>query len=99
MAKAIHDAVSAGRFALPSWDRELESEKEFFRSIAVAAHGAGCDPVGSVEIAARAGVTRSTVDQWRQRDLGFPVPRWTVGGRPAWDWSDIAAWLTKTGRA
>lgn len=56
------------------------------------------DPVGSVEIAARHGVSRSTVDQWRQRDLGFPAPRWTVGGRPAWEWADVLAWLHATGR-
>jgi predicted DNA-binding transcriptional regulator AlpA len=51
-----------------------------------------CDPVGAVEIAQRLNVKRRTVDQWRQRDLGFPPPRWTVGGRPAWNWDDIEAW-------
>lgn len=55
------------------------------------------DPVGAVEIAARLGVQRATVDQWQQRKL-LPQPRWTVGGRPAWDWADIAAWATATGR-
>lgn len=51
-----------------------------------------CDPVGAVEIAARLGVKRRTVDAWRQRGLGFPEPRWTVGGRPAWNFGDVAAW-------
>lgn len=51
-----------------------------------------CDPVGAVEIAARLGVKRRTVDSWRQRGLAFPDPRWTVGGRPAWDWPDVEAW-------
>lgn len=51
-----------------------------------------CDPVGAVEIAARLGVKRGTVDVWRQRAIGFPEPRWTVGGRPAWDWPDVEAW-------
>lgn len=51
-----------------------------------------CDPVGAVEIAARLGVKRATVDQWRIRDLGFPEPRWQVGGRPAWNWDDVQAW-------
>ena len=60
--------------------------------------GLNCDPVGAVEIAARAKVQRATVDQWRQRDDSFPAPRWTVGGRPAWDWPDVAAWLAATGR-
>lgn len=51
-----------------------------------------CDPVGAVEIAARLGVKRGTVDQWRQRYVGFPEPRWSVGGRPAWNYDDIQAW-------
>lgn len=51
-----------------------------------------CDPVGAVEIAARLGVQRRTVDQWRQRDIGFPAPRWTVGGRPAWNFDEVASW-------
>lgn len=58
-----------------------------------------CDPVGAVEIAQRAGVARATVDQWRWRHEDFPAPRWTVGGRPAWNWDEIAAWLSNTGRA
>lgn len=56
-----------------------------------------CDPVGAVEIAARLGVARATVDQWQQRRL-LPDRRWTVGGRPAWDWADIAGWAASTGR-
>lgn len=53
------------------------------------------DPVGAVEIAQRLDVSRRTVDSWRQRGdaVGFPPPRWTVGGRPAWDWSDIESWV------
>lgn len=53
------------------------------------------DPVGVVEVAARLGVQRATVDQWRQRDLGFPEPRWTVGGRPAWQWEDVQRWYER----
>lgn len=51
-----------------------------------------CDPVGAVEIATRLGVKRRTVDSWRQRDIGFPEPRWSVGGRPAWNWDDVERW-------
>ena len=58
----------------------------------------GRHPVGIVEIAARLGASRSAVDKWRQRDLGFPTPRWTVGGRPSWRWSDVAGWAAETGR-
>jgi predicted DNA-binding transcriptional regulator AlpA len=57
--------------------------------------GRQCNPVGTVEIAARLKVARGTVDQWRQRDIGFPEPRWTVGGRPAWNWDNIEAWAEK----
>jgi predicted DNA-binding transcriptional regulator AlpA len=56
------------------------------------------EPVGIVEIAQRLGVTRAALDKWRSRDVGFPEPRWTVGGRPAWEWDDIEAWARKTGR-
>jgi predicted DNA-binding transcriptional regulator AlpA len=58
----------------------------------------GCDPVGIVEIAQRLGVQRGTVDMWRFRSLHFPEPRWQVGGRPAWDWSDVEAWAKASGR-
>ena len=57
-----------------------------------------CDPVGAVEIAARLGVKRGTVDQWRARALDFPEPRWQVGGRPAWNWDDIERWAVCSGR-
>ena len=56
------------------------------------------EPVGVAEIADRLGVTRAAVDKWRVRDVGFPAPAWTVGGRPAWDWADITAWAHATGR-
>lgn len=51
-----------------------------------------CDPVGAVEIAARLGVKRATVDAWRARHDTFPKPRWQVGGRPAWNFRDVEAW-------
>lgn len=59
---------------------------------------AAVEPVGAVEIAGRLGVERQTVDQWRQRGV-MPAPRWTVGGRAAWDWElDIVPWALETGR-
>lgn len=58
-----------------------------------------CEPVGAVEIADRLGVARGTVDRWRLRPaVQFRQPRWTVGGRPAWNWPDIEAWAQETGR-
>lgn len=56
------------------------------------------EPVGTLEIAERLGVTRKAVDAWRKRGLGFPEPHWTVGGRPAWDWDEVTAWARNTGR-
>ena len=56
------------------------------------------DPVGAVEIAERLNVKRRTVDQWRQRATDFPAPRWTVGGRPAWNWDEVEVWAKRTGR-
>lgn len=58
----------------------------------------GCEPVGIVEICEKLGVSRSAYDQWQHRDLGFPAARWTVGGRPAWNWPDVEAWAKETGR-
>lgn len=55
------------------------------------------DPVGLVEIADRLGVPRRNVDRWRERGV-LPDPDWTVGGRPAWDWSTIEDWARATGR-
>lgn len=61
------------------------------------------DPVGIVEVIDRLGVTRKAYEQWQARygpdtATPFPEPRWTVGGRPAWDWSDIERWAIDTGR-
>jgi len=28
----------------------------------------------------------------------MPAPRWTVSGRPAWDWTEIETWARRTGR-
>lgn len=56
------------------------------------------NPVGAIEIAQLLGVSRATVDQWRQRDVGFPAQRWTVGGRPAWNEADVTIWASATGR-
>ena len=30
--------------------------------------------------------------------LGFPEPRWTVPGRPAWAWRDLCVWSVTSGR-
>ncbi|HTI26203.1 MAG TPA: helix-turn-helix domain-containing protein [Kutzneria sp.] len=57
------------------------------------------DPVGVTEIAERLGVAPDTIQKWRARHEGFPAARWPqVGGRPAWHWPDIQAWLRGTGR-
>lgn len=55
------------------------------------------DPVGIKEIADRLGVQRNTVDVWLNRKI-MPPTRWTVGGRPCWQWTDIEAWARSTGR-
>jgi hypothetical protein len=55
-------------------------------------------PVGVTEIAQRAGVRPPSVEQWIRRHEDFPAPRWQVGGRRAWDWREVAAWLEHTGR-
>lgn len=57
-----------------------------------------CDPVGSSDIAERLGVAEQTVKTWKLRGV-LPPPRWTVSGRPCWNWADIAKWASETGRA
>lgn len=56
-----------------------------------------CDPVGSDDIANRLGFKRDTVKMWRHRGV-FPAPRWTVSGRPCWNWRDVEKWARDTGR-
>lgn len=58
------------------------------------------EPVGQKEIAERLGVVQSAVGNWQQRatTTGFPESRWTVGGRPAWNWPDVEKWAKETGR-
>lgn len=54
------------------------------------------DPVGVIDVAARANVRPITVRQWRRRHAAtFPAPRWTVSGQPAWDWHDVERWLAE----
>lgn len=54
-------------------------------------------PVGIQEIAEKLSVVRATVDQWIHRGI-FPERDWTVGGRPAWEWSTVRRWAEETGR-
>ena len=51
------------------------------------------NPVGITDIARLADVKPDTVHHWRIRHADFPAPRWTIGGRPAWEWRDIEAWI------
>lgn len=88
-AAAEWDGVTPITITASSWNGT--------KTMRVRVAGDPFEPVGAVEIAARLGVRRSTVDQWQQRGL-LPVPTWTVGGRPAWAWSTIEAWASSTGR-
>ena len=56
------------------------------------------DPVGVSEIADRCGTNRRGVDAWRERQATFPRPRWHIGDRPVWEWSEIVRWGRDTGR-
>jgi hypothetical protein len=51
-----------------------------------------------VEIAERLGVQRTTVERWRQRNLGFPEPSMVVSGTPIWPWPKVLAWFQARGR-
>lgn len=59
---------------------------------------AAIEPVGQKDIADRLGVKQNRVAMWAQRreTTGFPEPRWSVGGRPAWNWADVEKWAKQT---
>jgi hypothetical protein len=58
---------------------------------------AACDPVGLSEIAQALKVQQATAQMWHHRGL-MPEARWTVSGRPAWNWPVIEKWARDTGR-
>lgn len=53
------------------------------------------------QIAQKSGFSPATVRSWLQRYEDFPAAAWTgnVGDPSLFKWSDVAKWLTKTGRA
>lgn len=54
--------------------------------------------VGAAEIAARLGVGRQMVHQWRQRHEDFPEPVARLEQALVWHWPDVEAWARRTGR-
>lgn len=67
------------------------------RERAKAAPPPALDPVGTLEIGERLGQRPQTVAQWNHRGL-LPPHRWTVSGRPAWNWPDIEDWADASGK-
>jgi len=55
------------------------------------------DPVGSVEIGERLGVSLKTVLTWHY-DRMMPQPDWRIGPGPVWNWASVAAWALATNR-
>lgn len=77
-----------------AYDQQATGVLDLLRKLRI-----GVEPIGIKEMAERMNTTRKTVDTWRERrGVGFPEPRWTVGGRPSWDWCDIEEWGDATGR-
>ena len=57
------------------------------------------DLVGTLEIAARLGVSRTqVVHAWRQRHPDFPQPIAVVSRTLVWDWKQVERWAKATGR-
>lgn len=57
------------------------------------------DLVGTLEIAARLGVSRTqVVHTWRQRHPDFPQPIAVVSRTLVWDWNEVERWAKATGR-
>jgi predicted DNA-binding transcriptional regulator AlpA len=55
------------------------------------------DLAGTAELAERLCVQRSTISQWRARDVGFPDPIAFIGGSAVWDWRDVERWADRRG--
>lgn len=53
----------------------------------------GVDVVGVAEVAIRAGVSRNTVQKWRERHSDFPGPIATLAAGPVWSWEAVERWL------
>lgn len=56
-----------------------------------------CDPVGIVDIAERAGVSKSAVRMWIYRRSDFPPEAGRVNADRWWHWPDVDAWLRDNG--
>ena len=56
------------------------------------------DLVGVREIAARLGVKRQSVHNWRERHDDFPAPLTEKLDQLVWEWPEVEEWLRKTGR-
>jgi predicted nucleic acid-binding protein len=51
------------------------------------------DLVGVAEIAARSGHPTSTIQSWRRRHAGFPMPFAALASGPVWRWSTVDRWI------
>jgi predicted nucleic acid-binding protein len=51
------------------------------------------DLVGIAEIAARSGHPTSTIQSWRRRHPGFPMPFAQLASGPVWRWPSVDAWI------
>jgi predicted nucleic acid-binding protein len=51
------------------------------------------DLVGVAEIAARSGHPTSTVQSWRRRHAGFPIPFAHLATGPIWRWASVERWI------
>jgi uncharacterized protein len=51
------------------------------------------DLVGIAEIAARSGHPTSTIQSWRRRHPGFPLPFAHLASGPIWRWHSVDSWI------
>lgn len=101
LVHGIHEYGGSVLAATAGVDGDIDDARDLAREVRKPHRGAlaeGDMPVGIVEIADLFGVERDTVNKWRGRDLGFPSPDWTVGGRPAWRRGRVLAWAEATRR-
>lgn len=82
------------------WECVRAWHKDFVRDVPTprldhdTRHGHAADPVGMAEVMARLGESKNLVHSWikRRATSGYPEPRWSVSGSPAWCWACVEAW-------
>ena len=85
--------------AMPSLPTAIETALRDVETTLPGIHVLRVEPdelVNAADIARRTGRSRASISQLIEGQRGpgsFPPPRTSIGGRPVWDWLDVARWF------